>query len=236
MGSLLLEGHWNKMRALIFLGICLSGALGLSVRQLQADRCRHLCTQQYSPVCGSDGRTYSNICEFGIVACEYQLKGQILKVVSHGRCHDTTGATKPPQNVDCDAFCDEEVHHVCASDGSVYDNTCLFKRAACEAAKNNDKLSIVTYADTCPTPKAPNCTAYEIDTSDLAIEGGASIVPRCPHTHHYTCASDGHTYTNECQLCHHMEIAKDSSLMILADAPCQVGSGWNLGGLFGSGR
>ena len=46
--------------------------------------CPKYCPLHYSPLCGSDGRTYANECGFKIAQCY----DKSLKYVKFGRCED----------------------------------------------------------------------------------------------------------------------------------------------------
>ncbi|KAK7088165.1 hypothetical protein V1264_022111 [Littorina saxatilis] len=45
--------------------------------------CPTICPANYDPVCGSDGRTYSNTCALKVNACLSQL---VIDVAHNGRC------------------------------------------------------------------------------------------------------------------------------------------------------
>jgi len=78
------------------------------------------CTKERDPVCGSDGKTYSNRCVLGCEACKTETE---ITVASKGECprdcHDKCG-------------CPKVYAPVCGSDGKTYSNWCVLECEACE--------------------------------------------------------------------------------------------------------
>jgi len=80
------------------------------------------CTMEFSPVCGSNGRTYSSPC---YLECD-QKKTSDLKIAHNGVCKTPkVSSTKKDESSKCS--CTMEFSPVCGSNGRTYSSPCLLE-------------------------------------------------------------------------------------------------------------
>ena len=93
-----------------------------------------MCRSEGVAVCGSDNRTYANLCHLN----QQQCHNTALQVLHNGRC--TVPTTSPNRNTDitpttaklpqeCEERCGWTYRPVCGSNGVVYRNLCWIEHA-----------------------------------------------------------------------------------------------------------
>ncbi|XP_066948321.1 four-domain proteases inhibitor-like [Macrobrachium rosenbergii] len=90
----------------------------------QDRECKLPCHKDYSPVCGSNGKTYGNACTLSIAACE----DPYVHLAYQGPCKKDEESKREK----CSRPCDKQYVPVCASNGKTYPNACVLSVAVCE--------------------------------------------------------------------------------------------------------
>ncbi|GFW86533.1 hypothetical protein TNCV_4333171 [Trichonephila clavipes] len=172
-------------------------------------RCNAVCSDDMRPVCGSDGRTYSNECTLRVEACKFRKN---IRVVYSGEC---SAGKNPCENIVCGPFedcnidkygiascqcqpsCEYVMKPVCGSNGQTYSNECELQRNACLMKRHVTVVYKGACGDTGP------CHNYVCSFGALCVlknDRPGCECPTCPERFEPVCGSDGISYTNECKM------------------------------------
>ncbi|KAL5004114.1 hypothetical protein ScPMuIL_017570 [Solemya velum] len=92
------------------------------------ERCQLACTMDLNPVCGSDGKTYNNLCQLRTDECITQKR---IEVSYHGACSGNKGKGTLRSGSECNMACPYIKLPVCGSNGMTYGNRCEMGVDAC---------------------------------------------------------------------------------------------------------
>ncbi|XP_074772013.1 ovomucoid-like [Athene noctua] len=160
-----------------------------------------VCTKILSPICGTDGVTYSNEC---LLCANNQEYGTNVSKDHDGECKEVipVDCSKYPNTTNEEGkvvlLCNKDLSPVCGTDGVTYDNECLL------CARN-------------PEPGAGVGKKYdgeckkEIATIDCSEHKGNNLI--CTAEYDPLCGSDGRTYGNKCQFCNAVSFSRGTLVL-----------------------
>ncbi|XP_049859023.1 agrin-like [Schistocerca gregaria] len=166
------------------------------------------CSEEWAPVCASDGISYGNGCKLRAEACR---RGRRIVALYQGLCDgcenhkcshygicesDGAGTVR----CICPEACDDLEAPVCGTDSITYRNECELRRSSCQL----QKALAVAYRGACDL-----CEGIKCELGTHCESGKCTCVSNCTNSSlsplqrsEPICASNGQTYANECEMRH----------------------------------
>ena len=178
------------------------------------------CPDVWDPVCGCDGRTYSNSCDAAAAGVSIAFAGECEKgCAADGDCGPDAYCSRPAG--ECDAVsgvCEERPRAcpavydpVCGCDGRTYGNSCEAASAGMNVAYEGECEPLCSTNDDCE--RDDYCAKATGD-----CDGAGECEPRpgaCPRVFDPVCGCDGATYSNAC-------VAASAGVSVLHEGECEA--------------
>merc|ERR1712136_128120 len=160
------------------------------------DPCMKVCPRIPAPVCDSEGKTHSNLCEFEVYQCFQRQDGHEITLVRDGACEEEFGVADILNK--CLKTCDKIHKPVCDSEGITHTNLCEFEIRQCVAYESSGRKVTLDHEGVC--------------TKEYGV---AEVLNKCLKTcdkiHKPVCDNEGITHTNLCQFEIRQCVAYESS-------------------------
>ncbi|KAL3667255.1 hypothetical protein V7S43_007488 [Phytophthora oleae] len=177
-----------KFTASLLLGVVAASTTYALSPPEETTVCPFMCSDQFLPVCGSDGVTYSNECLMNLADCE---SSESITKVHDGECGITTEpSTNGSGSAGCPDVCPTIYKPVCGSDGVTYSSDCVLDYVTCTSGGAITQVS------------EGECPGYSSNsgTSEAGSAGSSGCSEVCIEIWRPVCGSDGVTYSNSCFL------------------------------------
>ncbi|XP_035709385.1 agrin isoform X4 [Folsomia candida] len=192
-------------------------------------RCGESCSMDFAPICGSDGKTYSNECIMRQEACRSRRD---LRIIYRGKC---SSGVNPCESRTCHGYescainrfgiaqcvcvavCDPVFRPVCGDNGRTYDNECELTLSSCRESRNTS----VAFKGTC---EGNVCSKHRCPVGAVCSERGGIAVcdcPSCPSDYDPVCGSNGVSYQNPCRL-QHEACTSNQSIRVIYNGLCNL--------------